>query len=74
MSRLLECKVSILKLDVSVKRSLGDCEFDDTGLATDLAVLRAAWDDAHNRYVNGGKLLDSAARVRLRGCHHAVQY
>lgn len=53
MSRLLECKVSILKLDVSVKRTLGDTESEDTGLATDLAALRAAlraaWDDAHHR-------------------------
>ncbi|XP_075984724.1 klarsicht isoform X2 [Anticarsia gemmatalis] len=52
LSRLLECKVSMLKLTVSVRRALGDMESDDGGLATDLATLLAAWDDAHQRTSN----------------------
>ncbi|CAH2985795.1 unnamed protein product [Chilo suppressalis] len=49
LSRLLECKVSMLKLTVSVRRTLGEMESDDTGLAADLTSLLAAWDDAHQR-------------------------
>lgn len=49
LSRLLECKVSMLKLTVSVRRVLGDMETDDVGLSADLSSLLAAWDDAHQR-------------------------
>ncbi|XP_035453035.2 klarsicht protein isoform X3 [Spodoptera frugiperda] len=52
LSRLLECKVSMLKLTVSVRRALGDMENDDGGLAADLASLLSAWDDAHQRTSN----------------------
>ncbi|KAJ8709083.1 hypothetical protein PYW07_008909 [Mythimna separata] len=52
LSRLLECKVSMLKLTVSVRRALGDMENDDGGLAADLATLLSAWDDAHQRTSN----------------------
>ncbi|XP_050674360.1 klarsicht protein-like isoform X2 [Leptidea sinapis] len=52
LSRLLECKVSMLKLTVSVRRALGDTETDETGLTTDLTALLAAWDDAHQRTSN----------------------
>lgn len=52
LSRLLECKVSMLKLTVSVRRAIGDMESDDGGLATELAALLAAWDDAHQRTSN----------------------
>ncbi|KAI5644849.1 hypothetical protein NE865_03195 [Phthorimaea operculella] len=52
LSRLLECKVSMLKLTVSVRRALGEMESDDGGLATDLSVLLAAWDEAHQRTSN----------------------
>ncbi|XP_026735577.1 uncharacterized protein LOC113499339 isoform X1 [Trichoplusia ni] len=52
LSRLLECKVSILKLTVSVRRALGEMESDDGGLAADLASLLSAWDDAHQRTSN----------------------
>lgn len=51
LSRLLECKVSMLKLTVSVRRALGEVESDDSGLAVDLAALLAAWEDAHQRCV-----------------------
>ncbi|XP_022113891.2 uncharacterized protein LOC110992394 [Pieris rapae] len=49
LSRLLECKVSMLKLTVSVRRALGELETDECGLTTDLTALLAAWDDAHQR-------------------------
>lgn len=49
LSRLLECKVSMLKLTVSVRRTLGEMGSDDNGLTEDLANLLAAWDDAHQR-------------------------
>ncbi|CAG9567908.1 unnamed protein product [Danaus chrysippus] len=49
LSRLLECKVSMLKLTVSVRRALGEMETDDSGLTTELTSLIAAWDDAHQR-------------------------
>ncbi|XP_041982740.1 uncharacterized protein LOC121735849 isoform X2 [Aricia agestis] len=49
LSRLLECKVSMLKLTVSVRRALGEMESDDSGLTADLTALLAAWDDAHQR-------------------------
>nr|XP_049693797.1 klarsicht protein isoform X4 [Helicoverpa armigera] len=52
LSRLLECKVSMLKLTVSVRRALGDMENDDGGLGADLAALLSAWDDAHQRTSN----------------------
>ncbi|XP_037302374.1 uncharacterized protein LOC115444450 isoform X2 [Manduca sexta] len=52
LSRLLECKVSMLKLTVSVRRALVEMESDDSGLAADLAALLAAWDDAHQRTSN----------------------
>ncbi|XP_021207074.1 klarsicht protein isoform X1 [Bombyx mori] len=52
LSRLLECKVSMLKLTVSVRRTLGEMESDDSGLATELAALLSAWDDAHQRTSN----------------------
>ncbi|XP_049885984.1 klarsicht protein isoform X2 [Pectinophora gossypiella] len=52
LSRLLECKVSMLKLTVSVRRALGEMESDDSGLAADLSALLAAWDDAHQRTSN----------------------
>ncbi|KAL4717275.1 hypothetical protein ACJJTC_017162 [Scirpophaga incertulas] len=49
LSRLLECKVSMLKLTVSVRRTLGEMDSDDTGLSAELSTLLAAWDDAHQR-------------------------
>nr|XP_026497313.1 uncharacterized protein LOC113401567 isoform X2 [Vanessa tameamea] len=52
LSRLLECKVSMLKLTVSVRRALGEMESDDSGLTGDLTALLAAWDDAHQRTSN----------------------
>ncbi|XP_028177236.1 uncharacterized protein LOC114365018 isoform X1 [Ostrinia furnacalis] len=52
LSRLLECKVSMLKLTVSVRRALGEMESDDSGLAGELSGLLAAWDDAHQRTSN----------------------
>ncbi|CAK1545634.1 unnamed protein product [Leptosia nina] len=52
LSRLLECKVSMLKLTVSVRRTLGELETDESGLTTDLTALLAAWDDAHQRTSN----------------------
>ncbi|XP_069361972.1 nuclear anchorage protein 1 isoform X2 [Maniola hyperantus] len=52
LSRLLECKVSMLKLTVSVRRALGEMESDDSGLTADLTALLAAWDDAHQRTSN----------------------
>ncbi|XP_072933500.1 uncharacterized protein klar isoform X2 [Epargyreus clarus] len=52
LSRLLECKVSMLKLTVSVRRALGEMESDDSGLSGDLSALLAAWDDAHQRTSN----------------------
>ncbi|XP_013139433.1 PREDICTED: uncharacterized protein LOC106104041 [Papilio polytes] len=50
LSRLLECKVSMLKLTVSVRRTLG--EGADDSLTEDLTALLAAWDDAHQRTSN----------------------
>ncbi|XP_068619876.1 uncharacterized protein klar isoform X2 [Battus philenor] len=52
LSRLLECKVSMLKLTVSVRRTLGEMGTDDAGLTEDLTALLAAWDDAHQRTSN----------------------
>ncbi|CAG4960249.1 unnamed protein product [Colias eurytheme] len=52
LSRLLECKVSMLKLTVSVRRALGEMETDESGLTADLTALLAAWDDAHQRTSN----------------------
>ncbi|XP_045779102.1 uncharacterized protein LOC123876796 isoform X1 [Maniola jurtina] len=52
LSRLLECKVSMLKLTVSVRRALGEMESDDSGLTADLTALLAAWDEAHQRTSN----------------------
>ncbi|CAH2054709.1 unnamed protein product, partial [Iphiclides podalirius] len=52
LSRLLECKVSMLKLTVSVRRTLGELGSDDNGLTDDLTNLLAAWDDAHQRTSN----------------------
>lgn len=52
LARLLDCKVSMLKIKVSVKRALGENEPDDSGLAADLAALLALWEDAHQRTSN----------------------
>ncbi|CAG4955156.1 unnamed protein product [Parnassius apollo] len=52
LSRLLECKVSLLKLTVSVRRTLGEMGSDENGLTEDLTALLAAWDDAHQRTSN----------------------
>ncbi|CAB3233695.1 unnamed protein product [Arctia plantaginis] len=52
LSRLLECKVSMLKLTVSVRRVLGDTENDDGGLSKELTALQSAWDDAHQKTSN----------------------
>ncbi|XP_063624678.1 klarsicht protein [Cydia splendana] len=52
LARLLDCKVSMLKIKVSVKRALGENEPDDSGLAADLAALLALWEDAHHRTSN----------------------
>ncbi|XP_013186143.2 klarsicht protein isoform X1 [Amyelois transitella] len=63
LSRLLECKVSMLKLTVSVRRALGELESDDNGLAAELNSLLARWDDAHQRTSNELLSLEKAVCV-----------
>ncbi|XP_064292662.1 klarsicht protein isoform X2 [Plodia interpunctella] len=63
LSRLLECKVSMLKLTVSVRRALGETDSDDNGLATELNSLLARWDDAHQRTSNELLSLEKAVCV-----------
>ncbi|XP_059051800.1 klarsicht protein [Achroia grisella] len=63
LSRLLECKVSMLKLTVSVRRALGEMESDDSGLATELSALLARWEEAHQRTSNELLSLEKAVCV-----------
>lgn len=52
MAYLLEYRVAMLKLVLSVRRMLYDLEPNgpyEHGMATDLSALVAAWDDAYKR-------------------------
>lgn len=49
LSLLLENKVAMLKLTLSVRRMLSENETEDHRMTSDLATLRAAWDSAHLR-------------------------
>ncbi|XP_026331447.1 uncharacterized protein LOC113238815 isoform X2 [Hyposmocoma kahamanoa] len=52
LSYLLEYKVAMLKVTLSVRRMLSDMEPYEHGMAADLTALLAAWDDAYQRTSN----------------------